>query len=40
MPRGVGAVGWGAAGGVTERAGILHKPNASHKPYDVGRVLF
>ena len=34
-------VGWGAAGGrpgVTERAGILRKPFASRKPYNMGRV--
>ena len=31
-------VGWGAAAWVTERAGILSKPYASHKPYNVGRV--
>ena len=28
---------WGRPG-VTDRAGILHKPYASHKPYNVGRV--
>ena len=37
---GVGAVVWGAGGrpGLTERAGILRKPDASHKPFDGGRV--
>ena len=36
----VWSVGWGCFGrpGVTERAGFLRKPYASHKPYSVGRV--
>ena len=35
---GSGPLGGGRPG-VTQRAGILRKPYASHKPYSVGRVL-
>ena len=40
---GAAAGGWGAAGGppgVTERAGILRKPCASHELYNVRVLLF